>query len=484
MFTSATSSKVLQFFAQVGLVFMICACTSSKDLEHPEDGPDVPDEWQADRSLPEPVQDGWLGDLGMPALMPLVAEALRANADLQATAARFERAGWEAAIEEGAGAPSLDLSLGAERNRSSQIGSDGQRDAAYTSDLSLTLDVTWEIDVWGRIRANAAAADADAEAARHDYHAARLSLAAQTAEQLVDLTAARLQQKLAKKRVLSFKGTVERVTRRYQRGLTSAFDLHLAESDLANAEADLAARADQLAGSARALEVLIGRYPAGDITGLDDLPSVLAEVPVGLPATLLERRPDMAAERARIFAAGYRTKASKAELLPRISLTVSGGTRSEQFSNLFDPDFLIATVAGNLVQPIFQGGRLRGQVAANQALETEALANYVKRALDAFKEVEDSLGTEYWLARREEAQSLALDRAAAAERLAEVQYERGLIPILELLTAQRSRLDAEEALLDVRRQRVNSRITLHLALGGDFAKSPSRQEDQAGGLRS
>lgn len=477
MSTSATkSASASGAVVSLGLLLTLGACASSEIRDGADKPAVVPDQWQANALSPRPIEDGWLEALGMPELMPLVAEALKANTDLRTAAARFEQASWQAAIEEGAAAPTLDLSLGARRDRSSQAIAGGGRDAVYVSEHTLTLDLTWEVDLWGRIRANTDAANSELYASRHDYHAARLSLAAQTAQLLVDLSAASLLRDLTAERVASLEGTVQRVMRRYERGLTTAFDLRLAESDLSSASADLAVRADQEARAGRALEILLGRYPANRIDGLKRLPRLSRSIPIGLPATLLERRPDMAAERARLHAAGYRIKAAKAELLPRISLTASGGTSSEQFEKLFDVDFLIASIAGNLVQPIFQGGRLRNRVALNKAAEKEALSTYVERALQAFREVEDALGAERWLERQEEALTLALGKATSAERLAEAQYERGLIPVLELLTAQRGRLDAKDRLLDVRRQRINNRITLHLALGGDFAARPADRE--------
>ncbi|MGI9450230.1 MAG: efflux transporter outer membrane subunit [Geminicoccaceae bacterium] len=468
MWANRFAGNIVPLASVIALMFLN-ACASLDRHQQADKGIEIPEGWQADHGSAASVADGWLQVLDIPGLQSLVAEALQVNADLRATAARFEQASWQASIERGTGAPELELALGAERNRSHQINERGKRDATYLNDHRLTLDVTWEMDVWGRIQANTEAANADLDAARQDYKAARLSLTAQTAQLVVDLSTARMQRDLAAKRVDSFEGTVQRVKSRYQRGLTTALDFHLAATDLATAEAELAERTDQLSKAARALEVLLGRYPADDMDGLQTLPRLRGDVPAGLPAALLERRPDLAAERARLLAAGYRVKAARAELLPRISLTASGGTQSEQFKNLFDTDFLIASIAANLVQPVFQGGQLRNKVKLSKAAEKETLSAYANGALTAFKEVEDALGAERWLERQEQALTEALKQADAAERIAKAQYERGLTQVLELLTAKRGRLDAADRLLDVRRQRINNRIALHLALGGDFA---------------
>jgi NodT family efflux transporter outer membrane factor (OMF) lipoprotein len=473
--------KSISVFTGVGLLLMLGACAFLDDPEKAEDTVAIPDSWQASVGSAAPVDDDWLHALGVPELEALVAESLQNNADLRATAARLQQAGLQASIERGSGYPTVDLSLGAQRDRSHLQSVSGGRDPVYVSEHTLTLDVAWELDVWGEIRAAAEAADADFTAAQHDYAAARVSLAAQTAQLLIDLSATGMQRDLATKRVNSFKDTVQRVRSRYHRGLTTAFDLRLAESDLATARTDLAERADQLAKAARALEIVLGRYPGNEIDGLRKLPKLGNAIPAGLPAALLERRPDLVAERARLLAAGYRIKAARAELLPRISLTASGGASSNEFRNLFDADYLIASIAANLVQPIFRGGRLRDTVALNRAREKEQIGVYAGRVLIAFKEVEDALDAERWLTRQLEALVEALAQADAAEDLARAQYQRGLTEVLELLTAQRRRLDAEERLLDVRRQRVNNRIALHLTLGGDFGTSrASRHVDQRG----
>lgn len=152
---------------------------------------------------------------------------------------------------------------------------------------------------------------------------------------------------------------------------------------------------------------------------------------------------------------------------------------TDKQQTLFDADFLIATIAANLVQPVFQGGRLRNKVALNRTAEKEQLGLYAGRVLTAFKEVEDALEAERWLARQEERLTVALEQASAAERIAKVQYQSGLSEVLELLSAQRGRLNTEDRLLDVRRQRINNRIALHLALGGDFgAQHTERSYDR------
>ncbi|MGI9507580.1 MAG: efflux transporter outer membrane subunit, partial [Geminicoccaceae bacterium] len=358
------------------LVPALSACGSDSNGRLLETPVEMPDQWRSDGVHSAPVEDGWLRALDMPALMPLVAEALEANLDLRVTAARLEQARRQAGIEHGARYPTIDLSLNVQRDRSHQETEAGGVDAVYLNERTFVLNVAWELDVWGALQARSEAAYADLEAARRDYGAARLSLAAQTAQLLIDVSTARMQHDLARTRVRSFEDTVERVRRRYERGLATAFDLHLAASDLRTAEGEFAERADQLAKVTRGFEVLLGRYPANLVEGLSNLPALRKAVPAGLPAALLERRPDLAAERKRLLAAGYRVAAARAALLPRISLTASVGTRDEQFKNLFDLDYLIANIAANLVQPIFQGGRLRSQVRLNEAAQEEALAAY------------------------------------------------------------------------------------------------------------
>jgi len=214
--------------------------------------------------------------------------------------------------------------------------------------------------------------------------------------------------------------------------------------------------------------VLLGRYPADALQVSTNLPSLRQEVPAGLPSQLLRRRPDVVAAERQLAASLERVKAAKKEMLPTISLSASGGTSSGDLRDLLDTERIFWTVAGNLAQPIYQGGRLRAGVDFSDANSRQALANFSQSVLNAFQEVETFLAAEPHLQEEE----LALDQAAqesmAAEQLAWQQYQRGLVDIITVLETQRRAFNARSALLSVTNSRLVNRANLYLALGGDF----------------
>jgi outer membrane protein TolC len=187
-----------------------------------------------------------------------------------------------------------------------------------------------------------------------------------------------------------------------------------------------------------------------------------------LPADLVSRRPDLAAAERRVAAAYAGVSSAKRALLPRISLTGSGGTSSNELGDLLNGDFSVWSIAGSLLQPIFQGGRLRANLDLAKTQGEIALTQYQQAALNAFAEVENTLANEQYLNESQIALEEATSQALAARDLAEAQYNRGLINFVTMLETQRSAYDNERQLLTVRRQRLDARIDLYLSLGGGF----------------
>ena len=201
-------------------------------------------------------------------------------------------------------------------------------------------------------------------------------------------------------------------------------------------------------------------------------------VPAGLPADLVRRRPDLAAAERRLTAADRRLASARRALLPGIRLTGGGGRSSEELADLLDGDFSVWSLAANLTMPLFQGGRLRARVQAAEADREALAAAYAGLVLGAFAEVERALAAEAALAERETALVETADQAAAAESLAADRYRRGLVDLVTLLDAQRSAHRARSQLLATRRQRVDARVDLHVALGGGFTHPRDRIPDR------
>jgi NodT family efflux transporter outer membrane factor (OMF) lipoprotein len=440
------------------------------------EGPDAAAEALVAPEALEVEAGAWWRSFDDPALDAIILEALAGNHDLKAAAARVFASAAEARIVGADPLPQLALGLDAARAKRSFVGLPvpGGNDVLTTRSTAfgLSLDLTWEIDLWGRLRSRTSAALADLEAQAADHEAARLSLAAQAARLWFRISEAGRQVELARATVESFRATSLQVRDRYERGLRPPLDLRLALANAAGAEAVLAARREGLDRLKRQLEILLGRYPTAGLRPGNDLPPVPPPVPAGLPADLLLRRPDLKAAERRLQASAARLRAAKADLLPRLSLTAAGGTLSDELSDLLDESFSVWALAGNMLQPVFQGGRLIAGVDLAEASQVEALESYFQEVLAACGDVETTLAAESFLAEGEAALRLAAEESVAARALAEDRYAGGLDTFIVLLEAQRRAFTAESELLEVRRLRLEARVDLHLALGGGFL-SPS-----------
>jgi NodT family efflux transporter outer membrane factor (OMF) lipoprotein len=253
-------------------------------------------------------------------------------------------------------------------------------------------------------------------------------------------------------------------------GIRPALDLRLAEANLATAEAVVEQWHGEREQARRQLEILLGRYPSGRLVEQTILPELLPIVPVGLPSDLLTRRPDLHAARTRLLASDARVIQAQAELYPKISLTASGGASSDELDNLMNNNFLIWSLGANLVQPLFTGGRLRANIKLAKAQATESVMRYRSVVLSAFSEVESALATDGAYRKREARLASAGKKAQGALRLAEDRYERGVEPFLTVLDAQRRLIETQSHRVAVRRMRLENRVNLHLALGGDFER--------------
>jgi NodT family efflux transporter outer membrane factor (OMF) lipoprotein len=427
----------------------------------------VPQQWQAESQALPGEPRAWLADFDSPVLDRLIAEALGGNFDLRAALARVDAARSRADI---AGAdlwPQVELGVDASRRKSVIETGDGTTDVTRNR-YNLDGSVTWEPDVWGRLRNRSRAAALDALASEADYRAARLSLAAGVARAWFETIEAEQQLSLARTVVEYFRDSQEVTEGRYRRGIGTALDVRLGRQNVASAESNLALRQRQRDTAVRSLEILLGRYPVAGLAIPEELPQIVREIPVGLPSTLLERRPDLIAARQRLLAAGERLSEANKNRLPSFRLTATGGFTSEEFARLLDYDALVWSLIAGVTQPIFEGGRLSAERALAAAEDREVWAQYAQTVLEAFREVESTLAAEAYLVDEEAALTRASEEAREAAFLALDEYRRGLTDIVTLLESQRRAVNSEISRLQVARLRLENRVNLYLALGGPF----------------
>ncbi len=489
---------------------LLASCAASPPVEHPSHDLSLPATWTALGSRSAPPSSGatdrdrtdsderpetpsraaassehaqtWWSEFDDAQLDALVREALGANRDLRAAAERVAIAAARARIDGADVLPQLAAGADASRRKQNFIGlpvpGGGDVLTSRSTSYGLSLSASWEIDLWGRLRARESAALADLDAAGADVAAAELSLAGQVAKTWFAAIESQRQVELAAATLESFRETAVDVAHRYSSGVRPAIDTRFSRLDVANAEADLAERREVLDRTARQLEVLVGRYPGAELElSAGALPTVTGAPPAGIPSELVTRRPDLAVAERRLAAAGARVDEARAALYPRLSLSASGGTSTEDIGDLFDRAFSVWQIAGNLLQPIFQGGRLAAAVDLAKADQRVALESYVQLVLLAFAEVETALARERELAAREAALVRAAREAAAARDEAERRYRGGLGEFIVVREAQRSEYRAESQVLRVRRLRADARVDVHLALGGGFDSTPRTTDE-------
>lgn len=426
-----------------------------------------PETWQAvSKGGSGRISRSWVSEFNDAGMSRMVDQALANNRDLAAAEARMREAEYIAIAGRSRLLPQASLAT----SGSFSVSERGPLPSRETESYGLTVSASWEADLWGRLRDLTAADEADLFASEATLRGARLSLAASTARAWCNLIASDQQLDLAKVILDSFQRNLRISERNYEGTGKGSLDVQFGRTNVAAAERAL--KSSELARdeAARTLEVLTGSYPSGDTRAGSDLPKLRRKVPSGLPSELLERRPDLAVARARVFSTAKRADAARKSLLPSLALTTSAGTPVDQFRQLLDPQWLATSIAANIGQTLYAGGELSAQARAALERNQASIRDYEQAALNGFREVENALAADQSLAAQETFLITEVEQAALAEKQATRDYADGIVgaDILDVLESQRRANNARSSLIRLRNSRLQNRIDLHLALGGDF----------------
>jgi multidrug efflux system outer membrane protein len=438
------------------------------------------------------VVPNWIRAFGDPELNALVADAVERNPDLKAAAARVEASRAAVRIAASSLYPRIAMKGLGER-QGQRLGGDLGRDInppdfgssgvenSGGAGLDTSVDETsqrwvyglaagaaWEADVWGRIRSKKAAANAESEALEADYEFARQSLAAAVARAYFFTIEAAQQEANAQETLDLYQEYSKLTDIQKQHGFASDFDVAQIKSRTASAEDALYTAQQARAQTIRAIEVVTSHYPAGRFDVRRSFPRQPRSVPAGLPAQLLERRPDLIASERRFAAAFHRVNEARTARLPRFVLSAGSGLGTAQLDGVGTLDAVLWTFAAGVTQPIFFGGELQAAQDLRTAEQKAAAASYVGHALRAFGEVEDALANDYYLRQREGALGDAVSNSGEAVNLAGKQLEQGQIDMFTILRLTGESLAAKVQLTQIRASRLRERVNLYLALGGDF----------------
>lgn len=406
-----------------------------------------------------------------PDLDRLEAQVAAANQDLQRAAARVAEARALARLNAADFYPDIAIDAANSRGRTSASRATGAGQETVARDHALQVGLSYEVDFWGRARQANAAALADARATAEDYHALRLLLTAEAAQHYWQLRSLDAEKMVLEATLALRRDTVGLQETRQRAGLINEMDLTRARSELGGIEAELSAVIRQRARTEHALAVLSGQPPASFAIVARPAAFPAPEIPAGLPSTLLQRRPDLAAAQHELEAAGARVGVAKADFFPRLSLTGAAGFASADLGRLLDGDSHTWSLGSALHLPLFDGGRNRANLAAAEARFSQATATYHGVVLNAFREVEDALSDISGLTTQRAAVERSLLAARDTVGLATERYQRGLANYLDVIDAQRFALQTERLTLQLDGQRTIAIALLAKALGGGWEPS-------------
>jgi multidrug efflux system outer membrane protein len=437
----------------------------------------VPSDWKAESpwKIGEPqdaeIKQAFWEIFEDPALNGLESQAATNSPDIRAAFERVQQSRAIARISRADLLPGLAVDATATRSRVSpnRPADPGSTTRAYTAnDFVLPLDLSYELDLWGRVRRSFRASREQAQASAAAYQNLLLSLQADVAQTYFMIRSIDLDRRVVAQTIDLRKKNLALVESLHKGGADSAVDVAQAETELASAESDLVGLELRRGQLENALGTLCGQAASGfslpPTTRLYRPPPI----PAGLPADLLERRPDVAQAERSMAAASEGIGIARAAFFPSIRLTGSAGTESVELQDIFHWENRIWSVGPNVTLPLFEGGRNRAELERSRAAYREAVANYRSQVLTAFHEVEDGLIGMRLLKAQFEAQMRAVNAARKAADLSRLRYKEGLVSYFEVVQADRTALETEIAAYALNGQRMVTTVLLIKALGGGW----------------
>ncbi len=429
----------------------------------------IPEGWQQAGSLSGDVGDNWLAHFADPQLNSAVAEALANNPDLRQAASIVLIVAQSINLAEAQLLPQIGGELGETKTRSEDLRTDQWKS---NNAHKVNVVLAWELDIWGRLRAQKAAAQANYAAAALDYAYARQSLAATTARSWFAAVQAAELLNLAEQSEALHAQLLHISQVRNDAGKVSDFDVIQAQAALDTAQSAVQNARNAQAIARRNLELLLGRYPAAEIAVTLQTTAMPSPVSGAAPLSLLGRRPDVLAAEQRVRSAFRGLEADRLALLPDFSFQLEVGRFSDSLTSILDLNPWIGHSAIGMQIPIYEGGALVAQIAIGDAQEQAAVANYGSTVLNAFDEVETGLGNEYYLT-----QSLAyVERSvvaiAKAVQLGNDRYQEGASDMQSVLQLQANEIATRADAIDLQYLLLGNRVSLYLALGSSFNNEP------------
>jgi NodT family efflux transporter outer membrane factor (OMF) lipoprotein len=430
----------------------------------PASAPAMPAAWAEPSPLDAaaPARDWWRS-FGSAELSALIDAALGASPDMTIAAEHVRQAEAQVRIAGSTLFPALNFSAGTGRSETRPQG--GNWSGQNSSNAALSA--SYELDLWGRNASGVRAAEFSLRASRFDQETVRLTLVAGVASAYFQVLSLRARLVIARENLAIAERVFKVVDARARYGAVSALDVARQQAVVLAQRAVIPPLELQERQTLFALAILLGKQPEGFDAAASTASAVLVpQIAPGIPAALLVRRPDLASAEAQLAAANANVATARAALLPSISLTGSAGLASDVLLNFLSAPTAALAIGASLLQPIFDGGRLRALVDVATSHERELVENYRKFILAALSDVESALAAGGRTAEQELLQEKVVEQARLALRLAEIRYREGVDDLLTALDAQRTLFQAEDQLAQIRLSRLQASVGLFKALGG------------------
>ena len=487
MFQRIISDHSKSFIITAFIFLLGCANNTSITIEDIDI--DIPDRWQTTIPDYEPLTGKWWSMFNDPELEQFI-DAILENSPNIKTIINNRKIALQNAKINGSGVfPTLNPSLNSSKSQQNlsgfgfgeffsnmngsqdSIGGGSSDNEVVTFDsesYGLSLNLQWEIDVWGRVLNGRRAAFKEYESLDYELSYLAYSTIVRSTQTYFQAIEASEQLKIAQESYESLVRIRDLVEDRFKRGIKSSLDFRLAETSVSTAKITIEDRKNQLHSLNRNLEIISGDYPAGILISNHQLPDTIPEISAGIPADIITRRPDINALVLRVEAAGLNLSQAKRNLLPGLTLNGSVGTSAKKLEDILNDDNSVWSLSAGVVSPLFNGGKLKSAVKIQESVVENAKQELIQGLLLAFSEIETILYLEESIKVKLDAIRNAVSQSESAYLLSTERYDKGVTTLESVLNSQRQYNEIRSRYLSLKRQRIENRLSLLLAIGGVY----------------
>ncbi|WP_162928437.1 MULTISPECIES: TolC family protein [Shewanella] len=447
-------------------IVILSACSSSSYLDEPLVTPQLPASWHTDAESLKDNQS-WVTPIATDQLLEFISIGLNTNQELMQLALEVEVKKQQLNVSDSSFWPELDLSANSGRS--------GDSDDS-TSFNNLSLDLSYELDIWGKLSDNARASKLNLLTAEANYQQARDALVADVVIAYYKVVTSAELVKLFERRTENAKLNFEIIESGYLQGLNESLDVYLTQNEYHSEKSNLLSQRSQHNQDIRTLERLLGGYPAGKLLIDEKLPLLPQGIKIGVPSELVKRKPELQAAWYQLLSQDALVAYTQKQRYPALRLGADIGTSSSDIANLLSGDYSSWSVFGGITAPIFNAGRLASQTEQQKLKLKQQEQQYLSTLFNAFEVVENNLDLDASLQQQYRSTLKAQENALQAETLSFEQYQSGLVSYTTVLDAQNRAFVAQSSVISLKNQIIANRIGLHLALGGDLDASVTEEE--------